>query len=62
MNAQDIVPGQFYRAVDIYEKEVIRVQVVEASKNVEDHWVCLRPNGKKVILPSSSFMRPMPGQ
>ena len=60
MNASDIKPGRYYRAVDIYEKEVIEVLVIGASENVEDHWLCQRPNGKKVILPSSSFMRPMP--
>jgi hypothetical protein len=60
MKASDIKPGQHYRAVDIYEKEVIQVLVIEASETVEDHWVCRRPDGRKVLLPSSAFMRPMP--
>ena len=60
MQGAAIRPGERYRAVDIYNGVVVAVQVVEKSSSVEDHWVCLRETGERVLLPSSAFLKQRP--
>jgi hypothetical protein len=57
MKANEIKPGDYYLANDIYEKKLIHVRVIEPSKSVADHFKCLRADGTKVILPASAFVR-----
>jgi hypothetical protein len=55
-----IKPAERYRAVDIYHGVVIDVLVIEKSSAVDDHWVCHRENGERVLLPSSAFLKIRP--
>ena len=57
MKASEIKPGGYYRAADVYEGAVILVRVLHKSDSISDHWACLRPDGRKVLLPTSAFIR-----
>jgi hypothetical protein len=61
MKAHEIRPGEYYRAADIYDGNVIVVRVIGRSESVEDHWICLRGDGSRVLLPTSAFVRRVVG-
>ena len=59
MKAQKIKPGTYYWANSPYGEGTIQVLVVERSEAVEDHWVCRRVTGKRILLPSVAILRPV---
>jgi hypothetical protein len=59
MKSQKIKPGTYYWANSPYGEGTIQVLVVERSEAVEDHWVCRRLTGKRILLPSLAILRPV---
>jgi hypothetical protein len=60
MKGSAIRPGERYRVVDIYNGVIVDVLVLDKSDSVEDHWVCRRETGARILLPSSAFLKQHP--
>lgn len=53
----EIKPGSCYVVTDIYEGGTTVVRVIERADSTEEHWKCVRGDGRKALLPASAFIK-----